>query len=278
MRLIMAGLALISLVSTLSPANARTWPKTAGWEVIEDSISCAIWQDFEGKGTTELLIVLNLDGSASASLSNLAWSTVDGESYDLSWAVNGSVYSGPAFAIAEKYDVRKGFGAKFEGEFINDIAKGNSLSVYRGDVLVDDLSLAGTGAAIAMAKRCLQAVKADIAAAEREKQRFAHIPDDPFAAAPTKAEVQKHEDGLARASNIFDFATADDYPAKAVREAREGVTGYALTVSPDGKITDCLIVNSSGHADLDSATCDVLRRRARFHAGSSVSTYAGKLR
>jgi len=161
MRLITVGLALVSLVSTPGTASARDWPKTAGWEVIEDTTSCAIWQDFEGKGSTELLIMLNLDGSASASLSNLDWSTAEGEKYELSWVLNGSVYTGPAFAIAKTYDVRKGFVAKFDGDFIDDVAKGSALTVYRGDLLVDDLSLAGTGAAVAVAKRCIQAVKAD---------------------------------------------------------------------------------------------------------------------
>lgn len=62
------------------------------------------------------------------------------------------------------------------------------------------------------------------------------------------------------------WVTTNDYPSRALREEREGTTGFRLSVGPDGRVTDCQITSSSGHADLDQATCDNLRRRARFTA------------
>jgi len=61
------------------------------------------------------------------------------------------------------------------------------------------------------------------------------------------------------------WVTQSDYPSRALREEREGVTGYRLTVSPDGKVADCQITSSSGSPDLDEATCANIRRRARFN-------------
>lgn len=64
--------------------------------------------------------------------------------------------------------------------------------------------------------------------------------------------------------NPGSWATTNDYPSRALREEREGTTGFRVSVGPDGRVTDCSIVSSSGHADLDQATCDNVRRRARF--------------
>ena len=61
------------------------------------------------------------------------------------------------------------------------------------------------------------------------------------------------------------WVTTNDYPTRALREEREGVTGYRLSVGPDGRVTDCQITSSSGSPDLDEATCSNLRRRARFN-------------
>jgi protein TonB len=70
--------------------------------------------------------------------------------------------------------------------------------------------------------------------------------------------------GAVPKGNPGNWATTNDYPARALREEREGVTGFRVTVGPDGKVVDCQITSSSGHADLDEATCKNVARRARF--------------
>jgi protein TonB len=70
--------------------------------------------------------------------------------------------------------------------------------------------------------------------------------------------------GAVPKGNPANWATSNDYPSRALREEREGTTGFHVTVGPDGKVTDCQVTSSSGHADLDAATCDNVRRRARF--------------
>ncbi len=60
------------------------------------------------------------------------------------------------------------------------------------------------------------------------------------------------------------WATSNDYPSRALREEREGVTGFRVSVGTDGKVTTCEVTRSSGSPDLDQATCDNVRRRARF--------------
>ena len=60
------------------------------------------------------------------------------------------------------------------------------------------------------------------------------------------------------------WATTNDYPSRALREEREGSSGFRVSIGTDGKVTDCQITRPSGSPDLDQATCDNVRRRARF--------------
>ncbi|SIN65847.1 outer membrane transport energization protein TonB [Parasphingorhabdus marina DSM 22363] len=60
------------------------------------------------------------------------------------------------------------------------------------------------------------------------------------------------------------WANQNDYPSRALREEREGTTSFRVTVNARGRVADCQITGSSGHADLDAATCKNITRRARF--------------
>jgi len=69
--------------------------------------------------------------------------------------------------------------------------------------------------------------------------------------------------------NPGNWAGPNDYPRRALREEREGVTGFRVTVGTDGRVSDCQITRSSGHADLDEATCTNITRRARFRPATN---------
>ncbi|MET0180194.1 MAG: energy transducer TonB [Novosphingobium sp.] len=81
---------------------------------------------------------------------------------------------------------------------------------------------------------------------------------------PPPAAPKFQPKGAAPKGNPGNWATTDDYPARALREERAGTTRFRVTVGPDGKVTDCQITGSSGHPDLDEATCKNVTRRARF--------------
>jgi periplasmic protein TonB len=83
-----------------------------------------------------------------------------------------------------------------------------------------------------------------------------------IAACPVKP-VDKSR-GAKPKNNPGSWATTTDYPSRALNQQREGTTGFRVTVGPDGKVTDCQVTASSGHADLDAATCSNVKRRARF--------------
>jgi protein TonB len=58
--------------------------------------------------------------------------------------------------------------------------------------------------------------------------------------------------------------SADDYPAAAQAAEAQGTAQATLTISPSGQVIGCNLIRSTGNSALDSATCNILRRRAKF--------------
>jgi TonB family protein len=90
-------------------------------------------------------------------------------------------------------------------------------------------------------------------------------PAPPLPAPPLSTPPRASPD--AQGPKLLDGAqliTADDYPARAQREGREGAVRVGLEVGPDGRVARCSIAVSSGHSDLDDLTCKLFVQRARF--------------
>jgi protein TonB len=56
----------------------------------------------------------------------------------------------------------------------------------------------------------------------------------------------------------------DDYPASAQAAGAEGTAQAQLTIGADGRVQSCNLIRSTGNGARDSATCNILRRRAKF--------------
>jgi protein TonB len=67
------------------------------------------------------------------------------------------------------------------------------------------------------------------------------------------------------------WATSADYPARALREEREGTTRFRVIVGADGRVKGCEVTASSGSPDLDAATCANVAMRARFSPATDES-------
>jgi protein TonB len=80
------------------------------------------------------------------------------------------------------------------------------------------------------------------------------------------------------------WATTSDYPASSLRLGEQGTVRFELAISPDGRVSDCRVLASSGSAELDAATCKRVSQRARFEpatdgSGARVSgSYTGSIR
>jgi TonB family protein len=73
-----------------------------------------------------------------------------------------------------------------------------------------------------------------------------------------------------RENGLDDLFTPDDYPAAAQKRGEMGRVRIRIRVSPTGDPSDCTVLGSSGSADLDSTTCNIIRSRAKFEPAIDV--------
>jgi len=81
-------------------------------------------------------------------------------------------------------------------------------------------------------------------------------PEEPPPAIVTKASSTK--------GNLQGLFSADDYPGDAANREEQGTVSVRLSIGADGRVAGCDVVSSSGSRSLDSATCRIIRQRARF--------------
>jgi protein TonB len=104
----------------------------------------------------------------------------------------------------------------------------------------------------------------------------------PAPAAPPPPRIQPK--AASPKGNPGNWATTNDYPTRALREERAGVTGFRVSVGADGKVSSCQVTSSSGSPDLDEATCSNVTRRARFNPATdgegqpTSGSYSGRVR
>ena len=67
------------------------------------------------------------------------------------------------------------------------------------------------------------------------------------------------------------WVTTNDYPTRALRQEQAGTARYRLAIAANGTVSGCTITASSGHGELDQATCDKLIRRAQFEPATDES-------
>jgi len=83
----------------------------------------------------------------------------------------------------------------------------------------------------------------------------------PPAPPPPPRKVQSATSAKGDLRTLF---SADDYPAAAQAAGAEGTAQATLTIGPTGQVVGCNLIRSTGNSALDSATCNILRRRAKF--------------
>ncbi len=65
-------------------------------------------------------------------------------------------------------------------------------------------------------------------------------------------------------NNPGDWLRDRDYRSSWVRREYQGVAGFRLDIAASGKVTGCRVTSSTGHKELDEATCKLIQSRARF--------------
>ena len=91
-----------------------------------------------------------------------------------------------------------------------------------------------------------------------------YIPPVAPAPPPPPPPPRKVQSATSARGDLRSLFSGDDYPASAQASGAEGTVRATLSIGPDGRVTGCNVTQSSGNGALDSATCNILRRRAKF--------------
>lgn len=77
---------------------------------------------------------------------------------------------------------------------------------------------------------------------------------------PIEADASENVAAPVRAVNLATQFGHHNYPPAAFTERRQGRVEVIAEIGTDGKATSCVVKSSSGHADLDLATCEGVYR------------------
>ncbi|ATY30731.1 hypothetical protein [Sphingomonas psychrotolerans] len=176
--------ALFAGLSASAPASAQDYParNVGGWTVAasKDARGCFLTRTYAGTGETTLLLGLDVDGGNRVSVLNDNWSIKPKARWKLTFKLTSGGYSDhPVVGMAS--DGKKGFVTTFDAKFPSHFAGSKAMHIYRGKVPVEQLTLDGSGAAIAELRRCVGMHAATPATGVRGKERSDRIPRDPFA-------------------------------------------------------------------------------------------------
>jgi periplasmic protein TonB len=84
---------------------------------------------------------------------------------------------------------------------------------------------------------------------------------------PTPSAASLYDPVGAKAKgNPGKWVTNDDYRPRWIMEELSGTARFSLQIDARGKVTGCSITRSTGPPALDTATCDLVTKRARFDA------------
>jgi TonB family protein len=254
----LALLAMVALSASRAPAEVALG-SLEGWKLSRTDQLCGMSMTYNRPGETYITFAKSVKGWLVAQVINRGWATTAGAPYQITYLVNGRVVDGE-WSVGATDGAKKGYLTKFRPDFERALAAGHSLRIYLGDQLVAELSLTGTAVAIDAVNECLNGLRANRTSIVTGKAPLVPRTSAPLAV-PARTSLVHAPTPIGSASA---WIMGSDYPSRALRDEREGTTSYILTIAPDGKVISCQVTSSSGHADLDAATCDNVRRRARF--------------
>ena len=93
---------------------------------------------------------------------------------------------------------------------------------------------------------------------------FTARPSPPAPAPPAPAPPPRVSQAARATGSLPGLFSTDDYPQRALTNEEQGTTAVSLQVGANGRVTGCTVTSSSGSSSLDSTTCSILTRKARF--------------
>lgn len=137
--------------------------------------------------------------------------------------------------------------------------------VYKKPETPDPYKVCPDGTWVLITKPCV----------ESEKASSLSTQPPPVAMPPSVPSLQRYPKPR---NNPGDWVTINDYPSRSLQQEEEGVSGFRVEISADGRVIACTITSTSGSVALDAAACTNVTRRARFvpaldHDGNPIISY-----
>src|SRR5438552_6090505 len=81
---------------------------------------------------------------------------------------------------------------------------------------------------------------------------------------PAPPPPRKTQSATSAKGDLRTLFSTDDYPPAALSAGVGGTAQAELTIDASGRVVGCNLIRCTGNGALDSATCNILRRRAKF--------------
>lgn len=227
-------------------AAARDYGTVAGWQMAASGNSCGLYS--RSAGTGEIILLKNLSGQVHIQVTNEFWRNDDGSG--INFAIDGRRWNGRFGIAPAKTKNGVGYIAAFDRAIVPLLRKGRQLQVRRGAVTMGTYSLSGSAAALNRIEFCLKDLRSE-------------------GPAPlmTAAAVAKRAITPPKPKNAGgDWFRQSDYPSALQRQGIEGTVFFRLTIDRRGRVKNCVVTRSSGHAELDISSCKAATKRARFES------------
>lgn len=248
MRSIHAVAGAVAVAAATSPAQAalspQMWTKVGEWEVRPSNVGkCSVSRVYPGG--SEVAISSDRRGYAVLSLRNRAWFKRSGP-YTMRLVRAGQVrdFAAPpqphSLGLSRSAEAGRGLLAQLAAGGAVEVADSNG-------ALIERVDLGDVGPALAQLGPCMT-----------EAATAANFPPPP---PPPPPRAARPPSPIVPIHRLF---SDGDYPAEAVKARQQGNVRFRLMVNKEGRVEHCRITGSSGSPVLDSATCRLVRARARF--------------
>lgn len=166
-----------------SLAQANTISERGGWLIGKGDDLCMMTMEYEGPGESTLTLGKFIDGDLALIIGNDNWSARANTEYPLKLMFDDGTWYSTEAALGTAGGGQRGLITHVDPDFERHFRARTTLYVFLRDRRIDQLSLSGSAVALDAVNRCLVTVRAEIEAARKERERWEHLPHDPFATA-----------------------------------------------------------------------------------------------
>ncbi|HEX8512608.1 MAG TPA: energy transducer TonB [Allosphingosinicella sp.] len=247
-------LALIVLAALVLGAAAPEKPKKAlppAWQLTNSAYhdQCFLTTYYRGAGLTVLMLRASVGGPGIV-VGNRNWPVSAGGRTRLTLRFEGSPALSSIDAQNEVGSEYRGYSGDGDAALLRRFANASVVHILTEDGRrLDHLELPALGTALDRLEECSERLGPLVISGPFREGVFASAPIAPYPRLAT--------------ADLTDVITHSDYPPQALAARQEGNVRFILEIDATGRMR-CRVTASSGWPLLDTATCDLLKARAKY--------------